>query len=219
MRTVIGEDELLFREGLGRLLREGGFDVVAQAADADELVRKVHGHRPALVVTDVRMPPRNTDDGLRAALEIRRRFPSTAIVALSHHIATEAALELIGDRAEGVGYLLKERVADLEGFLDSVRRVAAGGSALDPEVVARLVGRGRDPLRQLSPREREVLALMAEGRSNHGIGHALVITDDAVEKHVRSILHKLDIRVDVSDHRRVIAVLTYLRAAGALKYG
>jgi len=218
LRTVIGEDELLFREGLERLLCEGGFDVVAQAADAEELVRKVHAHRPALVVTDVRMPPHNTDDGLRAALEIRRRLPSTAIVALSHHIATEAALELIGDRAEGIGYLLKERVADLEGFLDGVRRVAAGGSALDPEVVARLVGRGPDPLQQLSPREREVLALMAEGCSNHGIGQALVVTDDAVEKHVRSILRKLDIRVEASDHRRVIAVLTFLRAAGRLKY-
>jgi DNA-binding NarL/FixJ family response regulator len=216
---VIGENEVLFREGLARLLHEGGFDVVAQAIDADDLLRKVHGHRPALVVTDVRMPPRDTDDGLRAALEIRRRFPNTAVVALSHHIATEAAIELIGDRADGIGYLLKERVADLEEFLESIRRVAAGGSALDPEVVARLVGRGRDPLRELSARERQVLALMAEGRSNHGIARALVITDDAVEKHVRSILRKLDIHIDVLDHRRVIAVLTHLKSAGGMSYG
>jgi DNA-binding NarL/FixJ family response regulator len=218
VRTVIGEDELLFREGLALLLHEGGFNVVAQAADAGELLRKVQGHRPELVVTDVRMPPRNADDGLRAAIEIRRRFPGTAVVALSHHIVTEAAIELIGDRAEGVGYLLKERVADLDEFLSSIRRVAAGGSALDPEVVARLVGRGRDPLRELSPREREVLELMAQGRSNHGIGQALVISDDAVEKHVRSILSKLGIRIDVHDHRRVIAVLTYLRAAAGTSY-
>lgn len=215
MRTVIGENELLFREGLARLLRDGGFDVVAQAIDADDLLRKVHGHKPALVVTDVRMPPRDADDGLRAALEIRRRYPGTAVVALSHHIATDAAIDLIGDRAEGVGYLLKERVADLEEFLDNIRRVAAGGSALDPEVVARLVGRGRDPLRDLSVRERQVLALMAEGRSNHGIAQALVITDYAVEKHVRSILRKLNIRIDALDHRRVIAVLTHLRAQAA----
>jgi DNA-binding NarL/FixJ family response regulator len=218
VRAVIGEDELLFREGLVRLLREGGFDVVAQAADAPELVRKVHGHRPSLVVTDVRMPPHHGDDGLRAALEIRRRFPRTAVVALSHHIATEAALELIGERAEGVGYLLKTRVADLDGFLESIRRVAAGGSALDPEVVARLVGRGHDPLRELTAREREVLTQMAEGRSNQGIAEALVVTENAVEKHVRSILQKLGIRVDPTAHRRVIAVLTYLRAAGSLGY-
>jgi DNA-binding NarL/FixJ family response regulator len=209
---VIGEDEALFREGLARLLKDEGFEVVAQAADAQELVRKVEGHRPDVVIADVRMPPDGTDDGLRAALEIRARHPETAVLVLSQYVAERPALDLIGDRAEGVGYLLKERVADLDRFCDALRRVAEGGSALDPEVVARLLGSRRDdPLAELTAREREVLALMAEGRSNKGIAEQLVVTEYAVEKHVRSILQKLGIAIAPADHRRVLAVLSYLK--------
>ena len=215
MRAVIAEDELLFRAGLARLLTEGGFNVAGQAADAEDLVRKVGAHRPDVVVTDVRMPPGNTDDGLRAAIEVRRRFAGTAVFALSHYVATRPALELIGDNAEGVGYLLKDRVGDLDHFVAAVRRVAAGGSALDPEVVSRLLGRRPDPLGALTAREREVLALMAEGRSNRGIAEGLVVTEDAVEKHVRSILRKLSIPPAAGDHRRVLAVLSFLRGAPA----
>ena len=218
MRAVIAEDELLFRAGLARLLTEGGFDVAGQAADAEDLVRKVGAHRPDVVVTDVRMPPGNADDGLRAAIRIRRRFPGTAVVVLSHYVAARPALELIGDNAEGVGYLLKDRVNDLDHFVESVRRVAAGGSALDPEVIARLLGRRPDPLEELTAREREVLALMAEGRSNSGIAEALVVTEDAVEKHVRSILRKLGIPPAAGDHRRVLAVLSFLRGKPSRQY-
>ncbi|MCA1706743.1 MAG: response regulator transcription factor, partial [Actinobacteria bacterium] len=190
-----------------------GFEVVAEAADADELLRKVQGHRPDVVVTDVRMPPTNTDDGLRAALEIRARFPDTAVVVLSQYVAERSALDLIAQGAGGVGYLLKDRVGDIDHFVDAVRRVAEGGSALDPEVVSGLLGRRRDdPLEELSAREREVLALMAEGRSNQGIAEALVVTEHAVGKHVRSILKKLDIPLAASDHRRVLAVLAHLRS-------
>ena len=215
MRAVIAEDELLFRAGLARLLTEAGIEVVAQAGDADDMVRKVGAHRPDVVVTDVRMPPGNTDDGLRAAIEVRRRFSGTAVFALSHYVAARPALELIGDNAEGVGYLLKDRVGDLDHFVAAVRRVAAGGSALDPEVVSRLLGRRPDPLGALTAREREVLALMAEGRSNRGIAEGLVVTEDAVEKHVRSILRKLSIPPAARDHRRVLAVLSFLRGAPA----
>ena len=217
MRVVIGEDQALFRQGMVRLLSDEGFEVVAEAADADELLRKVGAHRPDMVVTDVRMPPTNTDDGLRAAIEIRARFPATAVVVLSQYVAERSALDLIADNPEGVGYLLKDRVADIEGFVEAMHRVAEGGSALDPEVVSGLLGRHRDdPLDELSPREREVLSLMAEGRSNQGIAEELVVTEHAIGKHVRSILHKLDLPLAPADHRRVLAVLAYLKSrAGA----
>ncbi len=218
MRVVIGEDQALFRQGMVRLLSDEGFEVVGEAADADELVRKVGAHRPDMVVTDVRMPPTNTDDGLRAALEVRARFPATAVLVLSQYVAERSALDLIADNAEGVGYLLKDRVADIERFVEAMHRVAEGGSALDPEVVSSLLGRRRDdPLDELSPREREVLSLMAEGRSNHGIAEQLVVTERAVAKHVRSILQKLHIPINPSDHRRVLAVLAYLRARAGLE--
>ncbi len=211
MRAVIAEDELLFRMGLVRLLTEGGIEIVGEAADAEDLVRKVGAHAPDVVVTDVRMPPGNADDGLRAAMTVRQRFPGTAVVVLSHYVAARPALELIGDSAAGVGYLLKDRVSDLDHFVAAVRRVASGGSALDPEVVSRLLGRRPDPLHELTAREREVLALMAEGRSNRGIADVLVVTEDAVEKHVRSILRKLSLPPATGDHRRVLAVLSFLR--------
>jgi DNA-binding NarL/FixJ family response regulator len=214
VRVVIGEDDSLYREGLIRLLTEGGFDVVAVAETADELVRRVSGHRPDIVVTDVRMPPNNADDGLEAAITIRERFPGTAVLVLSHYVAQRPALELFGASAEGVGYLLKGRVADLDQFLDAVQRVARGGSALDPAVVTSLLqGARSDPLLQLTPREREVLTLVAAGRSNQGVAEALVVTEDAVEKHVRRILRKLDIPVAAMDHRRVLAVLAFLDSA------
>ena len=216
LRIVIGEDDFLFREGLVRLLVESGHEVVAQAADSADLLRKVNGHHPDVVVTDVRMPPGHRDDGLRAAIEIRRRFPDIGLLVLSQYVAEEAALELIGDRAEGVGYMLKHRVADLDHFVDAVQRVARRGSALDPEIVSRLLNRGRsDPLAALTAREREVLLLMAEGHSNRGIAESLVVTEDAVEKHVNSILRKLDLPPAVNQHRRVMAVLAYLRSARA----
>jgi DNA-binding NarL/FixJ family response regulator len=213
VRVVIGEDQPLFRTGLVRVLADSGFEVVAECADASELLRRVAGHRPDIVITDVRMPPGNADDGLRAAQQIRQRFPGTAVVVLSQYVMEQAAVELIADDAAGVGYLLKDRVADLDTFVDAIRRVAAGGSALDPDVIGRMLGRrGNDPLNELTPREREVLALMAEGRSNHGIAAELVVTDDAIEKHVRSILRKLDIHGSANEHRRVLAVLTFLRS-------
>jgi DNA-binding NarL/FixJ family response regulator len=211
MRVVVGEDELLFREGLVRLLGESGFEVVACAGDADDLLRRVAAHHPDLVVTDVRMPPGRADDGLRAALTIRRRFPGTAVLVLSHYIAEAAAIELMRDGAEGVGYLLKDRVYDLEHFVDSLRRIAEGGSVLDPEVIPRLLRQHpTGPLDALTPREREVLGLVAEGRSNHGIAEALVVTENAVEKHVRNILRKLDIADRPDRHRRVLAAIAFL---------
>lgn len=213
MRVVIGEDEVLFREGMVRLLTETAINVVGQAADAQELVRKAAAHRPDVVLTDVRMPPDNADDGLRAAIEIRRRYPAIGVLVLSKYVAERPALELIADNAAGVGYLLKDRVADLDQFVDAIRRVADGGSALDPEIVSRLLGRSRaNPLEDISRREREVLGLMAEGHSNHGIAIALVVTEDAVEKHVRSILRKLNLPPTASGHRRVLAVLAFLRS-------
>ena len=215
-RVVVGEDDALYREGLVRLLGEGGFDVVAQAADAPSLERRVSGHRPDLVVSDVRMPPGGSDDGLRAAIAIRRRFPGTAVLVLSQYVAQRPALELIGDDASGVGYLLKDRVANVDQFLDAARRVVDGGSALDPEVVGALIERRRHgPLSELTPREREVLALMAGGLSNLGIATQLVITEHAVTKHIGNVLRKLDIPLATDAHRRVLAVLTYLRAADA----
>jgi DNA-binding NarL/FixJ family response regulator len=214
VRVVVGEDSVLVREGLVRLLGEAGFEVVAQAGDADELVREVSAHRPDVAVVDIRMPPTETDDGLRAAIEIRRRMPQTGVLVLSQYLEEGYALELVADSAEGTGYLLKDRVADVERFADSVRRVGEGGSALDPEVVAHLLGRRRrdDPLARLTEREREVLALMAEGRSNQAIAEQLVVTERAVEKHVTSIFGKLALMPAAADHRRVLAVLTFLRS-------
>ena len=214
MRVVVADDSVLLREGVVRLLEEWGYEVVAQAGDADDLLRKVNAHRPDVAVVDIRMPPTNTDDGLRAALEIRAQHPETGVLVLSQYVKEGYALELVGESAGGVGYLLKDRVADVERFIDSVKRVAEGGSALDPEVVSQLVGRARrdDPLAGLTPREREVLALMAEGRSNQAIAEHMVVTERAVEKHVTSIFSKLDLAPAPEDHRRVLAVLAFLRA-------
>ena len=215
VRVVVAEDDVLMREGIVRLLVEAGFEVVAQAGDADALLRKALAHKPDVVVADVQMPPGRGDDGLRAALELRRQRPETGVLVLSQFYEEQYALELIGDRPEGVGYLLKERVGDVDAFTDAVSRVAAGGSALDPEVVGRMLGRRRadGPLDRLSPRERDVLAAMAEGKSNQGIAQALVVTEAAVEKHVTGIFHKLDLGQTPTEHRRVLAVLTYLRGA------
>jgi DNA-binding NarL/FixJ family response regulator len=214
MRVVVADDSVLLREGVVRLLEESGFEVVAQAGDAEDLIRKVGAHRPDVAIVDIRMPPTNTDDGLRAALEIRASHPDTGVLVLSQYVEEGYALELVSDSAGGVGYLLKDRVADVERFVESVRRVAEGGSALDPEVVAQLLGRARrdDPLAALTPREREVLELMAEGRSNNAIAEQMVVTERAVEKHVTSIFGKLGLSPAAEDHRRVLAVLTFLKA-------
>jgi DNA-binding NarL/FixJ family response regulator len=214
VRVVVAEDSVLLREGIVRLLSEKGFEVVGQAADADDLIRKVGAHHPDVAVVDIRMPPTNTDDGLQAALQIREDHPDTGVLVLSAYVEDAYAMQLVADSAEGVGYLLKDRVADVDGFADAVRRVAAGGSALDPQVVSSLLGRarGEDPLAEISPREREVLELMAEGRSNAAIAERLVITERAVEKHVTSIFGKLGLAPAAENHRRVMAVLTYLRS-------
>jgi DNA-binding NarL/FixJ family response regulator len=214
MRVVVADDSVLLREGVVRLLEEAGMEVVAQAGDAEDLLRKVGGHRPDVAIVDVRMPPTQTDEGLRAAAEIRRRFPETGVLVLSAVIEEHSALELLSANAEGLGYLLKDRVSDIDRFTEAVRRVGEGGSALDPEVVTRLLGRRRreDPLERLSPREREVLGLMAEGRSNHAIAEQMVITERAVEKHVTSIFGKLGLTATPEDHRRVLAVLAYLES-------
>ena len=214
MRVVVADDSVLLREGIVRILSDSGFDVVGQAGDAEDLVRKVAAHKPDIAIVDVRMPPTNTDDGLRAAQKIRAEQPNCGVLVLSQYIEEGYALELLSENAEGVGYLLKDRVADVERFTESVRRVGEGGSALDPEVVAQLLGRRRreDPLEELSPREREVLELMAEGRSNHAIAEAMVVTERAVEKHVTSIFGKLKLPPTAEDHRRVLTVLRYLRA-------
>jgi len=213
VRVVIGEDDVLMREGIARILAEAGLDVVARAGDAEDLLRKALAHRPDVVVADVQMPPGHGDDGLRAALEVRLRLPETGVLILSQYYEEDYALELIGDRPEGVGYLLKERVGDVDAFIQAVARVAAGGSALDPEVVGRMLGRrrGGGPLEQLSPRERDVLAAMAEGKSNQGIAQALVVTEAAVEKHVTGIFQKLGLGPTATEHRRVHAVLAYLQ--------
>ena len=205
---------MLLREGIVRLLEEAGCEVVGQAGDADELVRKAWAHKPDVAVVDVRMPPTLTDDGLRAALEIRRRLPDIGVLVLSQYVAEDLAAELLGDSAKGTGYLLKDRVADVETFLDAFTRVAEGGSALDPEVVAAMLGRRRrdDPLADLTPREHEVLALMAEGRSNRAIAERLVVTERAVENHVTGIFGKLNLSPAPEDHRRVLAVLTFVRS-------
>ena len=213
-RVVVAEDSVLLREGIVRLLEEAGCEVVGQAGDADELVRKAWAHKPDVAVVDVRMPPTLTDDGLRAALEIRRRLPDIGVLVLSQYVAEDLAAELLGDSAKGTGYLLKDRVADVETFLDAFARVADGGSALDPQVVAAMLGRRRrdDPLADLTPREHEVLALMAEGRSNRAIAERLVVTERAVESHVTGIFGKLNLAPAPEDHRRVLAVLTFVRS-------
>jgi DNA-binding NarL/FixJ family response regulator len=213
VRVVIADDSVLLREGVSRLLVEAGFEVVGQAADAEELLREVAEKKPDVAIVDIRMPPTHTDEGLRAARELRKRYPELGVIVLSQYVRPSYAFELLADDARGVGYLLKDRVSDLDELADAVERVGKGGSVLDPSVVAQLVGRrrqGHDPIDDLSVREREVLALMAEGRSNRAIAERLVITDRTVEKHVRSILAKLRIPESQEDHRRVLAVLAYL---------
>jgi DNA-binding NarL/FixJ family response regulator len=215
-RVVIGEDDVLMREGIARILLEAGYDVVAQAGDAPDLLRKALAHHADIAIVDVRMPPDRSDDGLRAAVELRRQRPETGVLVLSQYMEERYAIDLIGDRAEGVGYLLKERVGDVDAFLDAVSRVASGGSALDPEVVARMLGRRahHSPLAELTPRERDVLAAMAAGKSNVGIAEELFVTEAAVEKHVTGIFQKLRLGPTLTEHRRVLAVLTYVRNAG-----
>jgi DNA-binding NarL/FixJ family response regulator len=213
-RVVIADDSVLLREGIAALLDDSGFEIIAQCGTADELLMIVRSYRPDIAIVDIRMPPTNTDEGLRAAQEIRERYPATSVLVLSQYIESGYALDLLAESAEGVGYLLKDRVSDVREFAAAVQRVADGGTALDPAVVSRLVGsrRGKGPLDELSAREREVLELMAEGRSNQGISARLVITERAVEKHVTSIFQKLQLPAASDDHRRVLAVLTYLRA-------
>jgi len=211
-RVVVADDAVLLREGIARLLADAGFDIVGQAGNPDELMLKVRSYNPDVVIVDIKMPPTHTDEGLRAAKQIREEHPGTGVLVLSQYVESGYALELLQGSAEGVGYLLKDRVADVQEFASAVKRVAEGGSALDSEVVSRLVGRrrGDDPLSQLSPREREVLELMAEGRSNQAIAEKLVVTLRAVEKHVTSIFAKLRLPAHEQDHRRVLAVLAYL---------
>jgi DNA-binding NarL/FixJ family response regulator len=214
MRIVVAEDSVLLREGVVRILTDAGHEVVGQAGDGEDLLRKVRAHKPDLALIDVRMPPTHTDEGLAAAREIRADLPDIGLLVLSQYVEESYAMDLLADSAEGVGYLLKDRVADVDRFLEAIERVAAGGSALDPEVVSQMLGRRRadDPLERISPREREVLALMAEGRSNQAIAADLVITERAVEKHVTSIFSKLDLGASREDHRRVLAVRAYLSA-------
>jgi DNA-binding NarL/FixJ family response regulator len=213
MRVVIADDAVLLREGLVRLLTEQGHEVVAAVGDGDSLVTAIEQHKPDISIVDVRMPPSHTDEGLRAAVTARERVPRTPILVLSQYVEVSYADDLLADRAGAVGYLLKDRVAAIAEFLDAVERVASGGTVLDPEVVSQLLVRRRrdDPLRELTPREREVLSLMAEGRSNTAIARTLVVSDGAVEKHVRNIFTKLQLPPDEEQHRRVLAVLTYLR--------
>jgi DNA-binding NarL/FixJ family response regulator len=213
VRVVIAEDSVLLREGVARILADSGFEVVGQAGTADELMRKVRSYSPDVAIVDIRMPPTHTDEGLQAAHEIREKHPGVGVLVLSQYIEPAYAMELLAESAEGVGYLLKDRISDVQEFSDAVRRVADGGSALDPQIVSQLVGRrrGDDPLGELTPREREVLGLMAEGRSNQGIAERLVVTERAVEKHVTSIFSKLKLPAATADHRRVLAVLAYLR--------
>jgi DNA-binding NarL/FixJ family response regulator len=211
VRVVIAEDAVLLREGLGRLLADAGFEVVGQVSDAIGLVHAVERERPHVCVVDVRMPPTHTDEGLRAAIEIRERWPAVAVLVLSQYVEERYATELLSGDTRGVGYLLKDRVADVGDFVEALRRVAEGGTALDPEVVAQLLARARrHPHDELTPRESEVMGLMAQGLSNAGIARHLVITDGAVEKHVSSIFAKLGLQPAEDDHRRVLAVLSYV---------
>lgn len=214
MRVVLADDSVLLREGIARLLEDAGFEIAAQSGTADDLLRHVAMHKPDVAIVDIRMPPTLTDEGLRAAKEIRERHPATGVLVLSQYVEAGYAMELLAESAEGVGYLLKDRVADIDQFAAAVRRVGEGGSALDPAVVSQLVSRRRqqDPLDELTPREREVLDLMAEGRSNQAIADRMFVTLRAVEKHVTSIFSKLRLPASEDDHRRVLAVLTYLRS-------
>ena len=212
MRVVIAEDTVLLREGLAGLLEDAGHEVVGRAGDADTLLALVGEHAPDLAIVDVRMPPGFDDEGTRAAVAIRRSHPGTAVLVLSQHIETRHVVELVA-AGGGFGYLLKDRVLDVDDFLDAARRVSEGGSALDPQVVATLVGRPSHALEELTPREREVLSLMAEGRTNGGIARRLWLTEKTIETHVRTILMKLGLQVSSDDHRRVLAVLTFLRAS------
>jgi len=214
VRVAIAEDSVLLREGIVRLLDDAGFEVVAQCENADDLLLKVRSYSPDVAIVDIRLPPTHNDEGLRAALEIRSKHPSVGVLVLSQYVELGLALKLLADSAEGVGYLLKDRISDVDEFVDALRRVADGGSALDPIIVSTLVSRQRpdDPLSQLTPREREVLELMASGASNQGIANALVITVRAVEKYVSSIFGKLGLPSTGSESRRVLAVLTFLRS-------
>lgn len=214
LRVVLGEDDRLLRAGIARLLIDADIDVVAQAGDADDLLRKGLAHRPHVAIVDLQMPPRHEDDGIVAALELRRRLPGTGVLVLSQFNEPSLAEQLIGDDAQGVGYLLKERVGEISSFVDAIERVAAGGSVLDPSVVRQMLGRGRrdDPLDVLTPRERTVLAAMAEGKSNVGIAGALGISGASVEKNVTAIFRKLGVAKETTEHRRVHAVLTYVRS-------
>jgi DNA-binding NarL/FixJ family response regulator len=214
VRVALADDAVLLREGMARLLGEYGFDVVGQSGTADDLLLKVRSYSPDVAIVDIRMPPTQTDEGLRAAREIRTKHPNVGVLVLSQHVAPEYALELLAESAEGVGYLLKDRVSDIDEFAAAIRRVAQGGSALDPVLVAELVDRPRrrGPLDELTPRERDVLELMAEGRSNQAIGELLFITPGAVEKHTTNIFRKLGLSPTLEDHRRVLAVLAFLNA-------
>jgi len=210
---VIADDSLLIRDGLASLLRDAGIEVVAQTASADDLLLKITSYQPDVAIIDVRMPPTHTDEGLRAAEEIRQRYPDVGIMILSQHVEVGIAARLLSESAAGICYLLKDRVTNLEDFTAALRRVAEGGSVLDPQVVSQLLAKGRgadDPLNLLTPREREVIELVAEGRSNKGIGERLVITERAVQKHVTSIFMKLGLRQSDDDHRRILAVLAYM---------
>jgi DNA-binding NarL/FixJ family response regulator len=215
LRVLIGEDHVLLREGLARLLTERGFTVIAAVGDADDLLREARRQRPDIVIADIQMPPGGGDDGLRAAEAIRRELPEVAVLVLSQFLEERYLLDLIGSDARRVGYLLKDRVGDVDSFVAALHRVAAGGSALDPEVVGQMVARRRHDraLDSLTPREREVLALMAEGRSNPGIAEALGVSAAAVEKHATSVFRKLNLGQQKSEHRRVMAVLAHLRAS------
>jgi DNA-binding NarL/FixJ family response regulator len=214
LRVVIAEDSILLREGIASLLGQAGFEIVGQSSTAEDLLLKVRSYKPDVAIVDIRMPPNQSDEGLGAAKAIREQHPGVGVLVLSQYVEPSYAMELIADDAEGVGYLLKDRVSDVDEFTSSVRRVAEGGSALDPAIVTQLVGRrrGDDPIESLTPREREVLELMAEGRSNQSIAQQLVVTERAVEKHVTSIFGKLRLPASAQDHRRVLAVLAYLRA-------
>jgi DNA-binding NarL/FixJ family response regulator len=215
MRVVVADDAVILREGLARLLREAGFEIAGLAADGGELLEQVERCGPDVAIVDIRMPPTHTDEGLQAAKAIRQRHPGTGIMVLSQHVNARYALELLSEGTDGVGYLLKERVSDLAELASSVRRVGEGGSVLDPVVVSQLVNRrrpGSDPLGQLTDREREVLALMAEGRSNKAIAEGLFVTEHTVEKHVKNIFATLRLPPSPDDHRRVLAVVTFLNA-------